>query len=198
MREDQGMIPSDQSSLLGLLQSRKPSLAARRRCLEDSRAELGLEEEEELSPICVAYALMKLRVEPEEVSRLLTWKEFEGLAGALLRAAGYQVRENVYLKAPRAQIDLIATGPSLALSIDCKHYKREQGPSLLAKFAQAQLERSALLRRKTQDVRPIASVILSMSEPEGRFVEGVAVVPIRTLRSFLTSLDSYTALLELK
>jgi restriction endonuclease len=192
------MIPSDQGSLLGLLQSRKPSVAARRRSLEDARAELGLGEEDELSPSCVAYALMKLRVQPEEVSRLLSWKEFEGLAGALLRASGYQVRENVYLTKPRAQIDLIATGPSLVLSVDCKHYKREQGPSLLAKFARAQLERSVLLRRKTQDARPIASVVLSMSEPEGRFVEGVAVVPIRTLRSFLTALDSYAALLDLK
>jgi Restriction endonuclease len=192
------MILSNQGSLLGLLQSKKPSVTAQRRCLGDALAELGLGEEDELSPICVAYALMKLRVQPEEVSRLLSWQEFEGLAGALLRASGYQVRENVYLTKPRAQIDLIATGPSLVLSVDCKHYKREQGHSLLVKFARAQLERSALLRRKTQGIRPIASVILSMSEPEGRFVDGVAVVPIRTLRSFLTTIDSYSTLLDLK
>jgi hypothetical protein len=187
-----------QGTLLGLLQSRQRSASAQRRALEEARAELGLDDSDELSPICVAYALIRLRVQPEEVSRLLSWREFEGLAGALIRASGYEVRENVYLKRPRAQIDLVAYGPSLVLCVDCKHYRREQGPSLLAKFALAQLERSSLLKRKTQDSRPIASVLLSMSEPEGRFVEGVAVVPIRTLRSFLNSVDSYLPLLALK
>ena len=192
------MISHDPRSLVGLLQSRKPSIGAQRRCLEDARTELGLKDGDELSPVCVAYALMKLRIQPEEVSRLLSWQEFERLAGALFRAAGYQVSENVYLRKPRAQIDLIATGPSMTLSVDCKHYKRESAPSVLVKFAKAQLERSELLRRKTPDDRPIASVILSMSEPEGRFVEGVAVVPVRTLRSFLMTLDSYAAYLALK
>lgn len=166
--------------------------------MDEARNELGLGEEDLLSPVCVAYALMKLRIQTEEVSRLLTWREFEGLAGALLRASGYEVRENVFLTKPRAQIDVVARGPSLTLCIDCKHYVREPGPSSIAKFAKAQLKRSAQLRRKVGGTRPIASVILSMSEPEGTFVEGVAVVPVRTLRSFLTNVDAYTEMLELK
>jgi len=141
---------------------------------------------------------MKLRVQPEEVSRLLTWREFERLAGALLRASGYQVRDNVYLKGPRAQIDVLAYGPSLTLCVDCKHYARGPGPSSMAKFAKAQLARASQLRRKSDDPRPIASMVLSLSEPDGTFVDGVAVVPIRTLRSFLTDVDSYVEMLDLR
>jgi hypothetical protein len=192
------MIPVTEQSLLGLLRAKKPNPAGRRRLLYESRAELGLKEDELLSPVCVAYSLMKVRVQPEEVSRLLTWREFEGLAGALLRASGYEVRENLVLTRPRAQIDVVARSPSLTLSVDCKHYAREPGPSSIAKFARAQLRRSELLRRKGGDPRPIASVILSMSEPKGRFVEGVAVVPVRTLRSFLTNLESYIGYFELR
>jgi len=192
------MIPAPDQSLLGLLRIRKPSLAAQGKLLNEARNELGLGEEDLLSPVCVAYALMKLRVQPEEVSRLLTWREFERLAGALLRASGYEVRENVFLTRPRAQIDVVASGPSLTLSIDCKHYERGPGPSSTARFAEAQLKRSAHLRRKVGGTKPIASVILSMSEPEGMFVEGVAVVPVRTLRSFLTDIDAYVGMLELK
>jgi len=185
-------------TLLSVLQSRKRTLASQRAALEDARSDLGLPEGDVLSPVCVAYALIKLNVLPEEVSRLLSWREFEALAGALLRISGFEVRENVVLTRPRAQIDLVAYGTSMVLSVDCKHYRRAQGHSSLKNFAAAQLKRSALLRRKSSDLKPIVSMILSMSEPEGEFVEGVAIVPLRSLRSFLTSLDSYVELLELK
>ena len=191
------MLPQS-DSLLSIFQRWKPTPTTQRRCLEDARADLGLGEEYALSPVCVAYALLKLRAEPEEVSRLLSWQEFEKLAGALLRAAGFTVSENVVLTRPRAQIDVVARGTSAILSIDCKHYRREQGPSSLRRVAQAQLKRSSLLRAKSQDKLPIVTVILSMSEPEGKFEEGVAVVPIRTLRSFLSTLDSYYDLLDLR
>ena len=168
------------------------------RALRDAGTELGLPEGENTSPVCAAYSLLKINFQADEVSRLLSWQDFERLAGALLRSSGYEVRQNVYLRRPRAQIDVVAMGPSFTLSVDCKHYRREQGPSSLEKVATAQLRRSALLRKASDDRRPIASMILSMSEPEGKFVTGVAVVPVRTLRSFLNSLESYHELLELR
>ena len=166
--------------------------------LREAGRDLGIQEGERATPVCAAYSLMKINFQADEVSRLLSWQDFERLAGALLRASGYAVRENVLLRKPRAQIDVVAVGTSVVLSVDCKHYRREQGPAALERAADAQLRRSGLLRRKMGGPRPIASVILSMSEPEGKFVRGVAVVPVRTLRSFLTSLDSYTQLLELR
>ena len=162
----------------------------------DACRDLGLDEGEAVSPVSVGYALLKTGAQPEEVSRLLSWKDFELLSAALLKASGYSVRENVVLTKPRAQLDIVATGTSLTLSVDCKHYRRSHSPSALEKFARDQLRRSELLRRKAQVRGSIASVILSMSEPEGRFVGGVAVVPIRTLRSFLNSVESYLGALE--
>lgn len=146
----------------------------------------------------MSYALLKMGAQPDEVSRLLSWREFEQLSAALLKVSGYEIKENVILTKPRAQLDIVAKGTSLVLNLDCKHYRRGHSPSSLAKLAAAQLKRSGLLRKKTGDPRPIASVILCMSEPEGKFVEGVAVVPVRTLRSFLSSVDSFSDLLEMK
>jgi hypothetical protein len=168
------------------------------KALAEAGSELGIPDGDLTSPICAAYSLLKINFQADGVSRLLSWQDFELLAGALLRASGYEVRQDVHLRRPRAQIDVVATGLSMTLSIDCKHYRREQGPSSLEKVALAQLRRSALLRKTSNDPRPIASLILSMSEPEGKFVRGVAVVPIRTLRNFLISLDSYDGLLELR
>ena len=185
-------------TLLAILRRKTCSNVGFGDALRGAGSELGLAESQLLSPVNAAYALLRLNLQVEEVSRLLTWQEFEKLAASLIRAAGFQVRDNVVLTRPRAQIDVVAYGTSSILSVDCKHYRREQAPSSIAKFARAQVRRSALLRLKTDDPRPIASVILTTSEPEGKFVEGAAVVPIRTLRSFLTTLDSYGALLDLR
>jgi hypothetical protein len=167
------------------------------RVLYEAGKELGLPEGEYTSPVCVAYSLLRLDFQADEVSRVLSWRDFERLAGAIMHASGYEVRTNVFLRKPRAQIDVVAVGSSIILCVDCKHYRREQGPSSLGRVALAQIRRSGLLRKKMGDPRPIASVILSLSEPEGRFVKGVAIVPVRTLRSFLTTLDSYMDYLEL-
>ncbi|MDG7006953.1 MAG: restriction endonuclease [Nitrososphaerota archaeon] len=187
-----------QDELLLDVLERRLGKAGATRALRDVGGDLGLSEGDYASPVSAAYSLLKANFQADEVSRLLSWQDFERLAGALLRSSGYDVRQNVYLRKPRAQIDVVATGPSLTLSVDCKHYRREQGPSSLERAALAQLRRSALLRRVSDGPRPIASVILSMSEPEGKFVRGVAVVPVRTFRSFLNSLDSYRGLLELR
>ena len=192
------MIAEPPATLLHILQRTLPSDSAVRESLYSACEDLGLAEQAVLSPVCVAYALLKQTTRPEQVSRLLSWREFEQLAAALLRASGFEVKENMILTKPKAQIDAVAYGTSMILCVDCKHYRREPSAASLQKFAIAQLRRSGLLRKKTDDPRPIASVILSASEPEGGCVEGVAVVPIRTLRSFLTSLDSYTELFELR
>jgi hypothetical protein len=185
-------------TLISMLQARRRSAASIRATLAEASQDLGMDESESFSPVCIGYALLKTGAQPDEVSRLLSWQDFERLAGALLRVSGYAVRQNVQLTKPRAQIDVVAIGTSVILSIDCKRYRREQGSAALERAALAQLKRSGLLRRKMQDPRPIVSVILSMSEPNGKLVKGVAVVPIRTLRDFLTSLDSYEQSLDLR
>jgi hypothetical protein len=147
-------------------------------------------------PVLVALDLIASGVPEEEAARSLTWKDFEGFCAQLLRASGYAVRENVYLSRPRAQIDLVATGPLFVINLDCKHWKRAPSRSALEGFALAQLRRSRLLRRNLDDPRPIISAILSFSESVGSFVQGVAVVPLRTLRDFLETVESYSGLLE--
>lgn len=132
----------------------------------------------------------------EKAASSLTWKDFERFCAQLLRASGYAVRENVYLSHPRAQIDLVATGPLFIINLDCKHWQRAPSRSALEGFALAQLRRSRLLRRSLNDQKPIISAILSFSESAGNFVEGVAVVPLRTLRDFLETVESYSDLLE--
>ena len=170
-----------------------PSRAAR--LVESTAEEVGISVDYR-SQTLVALALCRHGSRPEEVAAFLDWTEFESFCSRLLVASGYSVEENVILKKPRAQIDLVAFGPSVVLSVDCKHWKREHGPSALRELAAKQMKRSMLLRRAHRDANPIVSAILSFSASQGTFVDGVAVVPLRTLRSFLTSLESYAEYLR--
>ncbi len=130
-------------------------------------------------------------VPEEDAAKSLTWRDFERFCARLLRENGYSVRENLYLSRPRAQLDLVATGPLFVISLDCKRWRRTPSPSVLEGIALAQLARSRLLRRSLGNAKPILSGILSFSEPSGSIVDGVAVVPLRAVRSFLETVEAY-------
>jgi hypothetical protein len=161
-------------------------------CGLPAELQVGLNE----GPVLTALHLVASGIPEEEAARSLTWKDFEEFCAQLLRAGGYAVEENVCLSRPRAQIDLVATGQLFIISLDCKHWKRAPSYSTLEGFALAQLRRSRLLRRSLNNPRPIISAILSSSEYAGSFVQGVAIVPLRTLRNFLGMAESYSRLLE--
>jgi hypothetical protein len=162
--------------------------------LERNRELMGVDCEP-TDPGLVAMSLCSVGVPPEEVSSLLSWKEFESFCANLLRSAGYEVRENLRLRKPTAQIDIVALGPSLVLSVDCKHWRRSASASTLARVARDQLRRSVLLRKSLSGPRPILSVIITLAQQGERFVEGTAVVPLYSLRTFLNSIDEYADLL---
>ncbi len=179
-------------SLLTLLEKEAGSRVRASSMLLRASQELGLEESHALDATVLTLALSRLKVEIDEVARLLTWQDFEQFAAGLLRMGGYEVEENVLLRKPRAQIDLVARSPSVFLTIDCKHWSRLHPFSSVMKFAEAQMRRSRLFRRSLgNDRRPIFSAILTLSEQRERFVDGVAIVPLHTLRDFLDSLGTF-------
>lgn len=176
-----------------------------RRCGSDASAYAEIERLEfelgahapDASRAMLAIALVGRGAPAETVSRHLTWREFECFCADIARAEGYSVKENLTLPRPRVQIDVVARSTSLAVAIDCKHWSRlSQGA--MRSMAIAQLRRARLLRQKWKYDVPIASAILTLGDSGERFCEGVAIVPIFTLRSFLHSVDGLTDLLELQ
>lgn len=186
------------SQLQALLRRRAGSEEGAQAAISEVRTQLGLRSLAEIEDTAAAVALCSLGERPEAVSKLLSWREFEIFVSHLMAVWGYQVRWNVHLKRPRAQVDLVASGPSMVLSVDCKHWKRGLSPSALRTFAKAQIQRSELLRKQSTDPRPIASAILAFADAPGSFVDGVAFVPICALRDFLAGIESYGSSLELR
>src|SRR5437870_3897421 len=150
----------------------------------------------ELRPTLAALALVSLGVSSESVSRMLPWGDFESFCADIAIAQGYQVKRNVTLRNPRAQIDFIARSETVIASMDCKHWSR-LGPSAVRALALAQLRRSRLLRRTLRTEKlPIVSAIITLFDSRERFAEGVAVVPVSVLPNFLQDLEGLTEMLE--
>lgn len=143
-----------------------------------------------------AVMACRLGAGPDELAGALDWKEFEGFSADLLRARGYSVEENVFLRRPRAQLDLVARSRALALAVDCKHWSRPAGLASLARQVAEQRRRSRLLRSRLDQPGPILSVILTLADGQVRFVGGGAVVPIHALGAFLEELPGLSEQVE--
>jgi hypothetical protein len=124
------------------------------------------------------------------VSEQLSWQDFEGLASEILTSFGYATINNMRLKRPRIEIDVVGISSDMAILVDCKHWKRSNR-SLISVYAKKQEIRALRLVREDERVVNAVPVILTLNTESVRFVEGVPIVPVIQLRSFLADLQSH-------
>ncbi len=134
---------------------------------------------------------------PDLVAKYLDWRDFESFCARLMAVRGFSVTQDLRLKRPRAQIDILARSSSIALIVDCKHWAREKGLAGLSAAVERQVARARLLRKVMKEVEPMAVVVLSLVEERPRFVGGGAVVPLRALADFLDNALGYAGGLTL-
>lgn len=134
----------------------------------------------------------------DDVSRLVDWRSFERFCGSVLAASGFETQENLVFTKPRMQLDVVASDPSVVISIDCKHWANSGGVAALTRAATLQIGRSRRLKERFPvGRRPVVSALVTMTDQPARFVSGAAVVPIHTLRDFAVGALSYSDVLEL-
>jgi len=133
-------------------------------------------------------------------ARALTWQEFEKFAEECLEEAGFQTEKNVrVLGGGRTwQIDVVGFRGDLVVTMDCKHWNT---PGYFSRFRlAAEHQRTAtlhLLARPAEKMiqgdkeRQALPVILTLSEPRGQLSEGVVLVSIEKLPSFLSGVTPY-------
>jgi Restriction endonuclease len=175
-----------------ILVSRLGSRDAARRAILAVAQEFGASDD--LESVSAAIALTKLGADLGRIADSLDWREFEDYCGMTLSASGYGVRRNVRLRKPPRQIDIIAESAVLVLSIDCKHWRRGTGPGGLFFLAEAQAERTRKYgaeMSKRGEGRPILPMLLTMLDNQVRVVGGVPIVPLQSLRAFLSSVSRF-------
>ncbi len=191
-------LRADSTDFVGILRKKCGSEEVLSSTLRALEADLGGAQRPERLNILAAIALIKHGSDAETIAKGLSWDEFEEFCAGLLRASGFEVTRNIVLRRPRLQIDILARSHEIALSIDCKQWRKTAGSSALQRFARDQLARTAALRaQKRLGEAPCASLILTLTEEAPRFVQGVAIVPIFSLKSFLSSLYEFRENLRL-
>jgi Holliday junction resolvase-like predicted endonuclease len=147
--------------------------------------------------ILLAEHLIQKGRDPHRVSRFLEWQEFEDFAARTLERNGFHTAKHVVFKSDvgRREIDLLAWNDMLLLSIDCKHWLHGLSPSRMRHATDAQVERTRALANRPELIakhgvkhverRRLLPMLLSLGHPRERIVDGVPIVPVSMLMSFL-------------
>ena len=133
---------------------------------------------------------IQMGADPEDISKFLTWKDFELLARIILDKSGYIAEHEFRMKRPRYEIDVVGIKDSLALLIDCKHWKR-CSPSALERFASMQVKRAQAFLALQNDLKYVVPIILTLHSESIVNVKRVPVVPIIKFRAFLNEISGY-------
>ena len=148
---------------------------------------------EEGAKVLASVVALKLGSSIDEVSKVLSWKDFEEFVFTIMTYNGYRVRQNLRLRLPKIEIDVLAIRDGRGLAIDCKHWHRSVGLSSISKIAEAQIKRAEKLmmsdEAKRFNLSYLIPVIVTLYS-EQLFVNKVPIVPIDKFSNFLNELDS--------
>lgn len=133
---------------------------------------------------------LQLGCDIQECSKILSWKDFEHFTSELLNLFEYNTRVNIVLSKPRAQLDVIGIKNNFAITIDCKHWKYNNKTSLSI-YAEKQIRRTRLWLEREKKITQALPMIITLDNTIFKFINGVPVVPISTLKSFLKEFDKH-------
>lgn len=128
----------------------------------------------------------------EIVSKEVIWQNFERLAAFIFERNDFQVKINTVktFSKKRRQYDVIAKRGDQIFLIECKKWAGNRYRlSALKRAIEQHKERTVFYKNITgEDAVPI---IVTLIEEEIQFYEGVPIVPIQKLNSFVNELDKY-------
>jgi hypothetical protein len=100
----------------------------------------------------------------------------------------YNTKVNIVLSKPRAQLDVVGIKKDFAITIDCKHWKYSNKTTLTI-YAEKQIRRTMLWLQREKKITKALPIIITLDNAFFKFINGVPIVPILTLKSFLNEFD---------
>jgi protease II len=126
----------------------------------------------------------------EKVSKEVVWQNFERLAAFIFEENDFQVKTNIVktFNKRRRQYDVIARKGDKTYLAECKKWSGNRYRlSQLKKAIEQHNERTEFYMNITnEDAVPL---IVTLIEEEIQFYEGVPIIPISKLNSFLNEMD---------
>lgn len=142
-----------------------------------------------------ALLALRLGCDIVQIGRVLNWKDFEAFASNVMKELGYRIETNITFTKPRFQIDVIGIFSNSALVIDCKHWK-DSNYTMISRAAVNQIRRTRLLTEKRVDISCALPVVLTLHNCTNSVAEGIPVVSISNLPSFLSHLEDHISSYE--
>ena len=142
----------------------------------------------EIDRIRASFLSLQMGCDIQECSKVLSWKDFEYFTSELLTMFEYSTKVNIVLSKPRAQLDIIGIKNDFAITIDCKHWKYSNKTTLTI-YAEKQIRRTMLWLEREKKITQALPMIITLDNAIFKFINGVPVVPILTLKSFLKEFD---------
>jgi len=131
---------------------------------------------------------LQLGCDIHECSKVLSWKDFENFTSELLAMFEYTTRVNIVLSKPRAQLDVVGIKKDFAITIDCKHWKQSNKTTLTI-YAEKQIRRTMLWLQREKKITKAIPLIITLDNVFFKLINGVPIVPILNLKSFLNDFD---------
>ena len=157
---------------------------------------------EDLSRVGLAIEYIARGGDPEKISSLLSWRDFEEFVSKAMEMSGMEVARGIRAPPPRGfEIDVLGVDrvSGIALMIDCKHWGRVKGVSGASKAmierAGKALSRCDLISRILEgfrDAKELYLAIVTLRETSVRSLGSVFIVPIYRFRDFLQNIEPYS------
>jgi hypothetical protein len=152
----------------------------------------------------LAVRAAELGSDVERLSQVLSWQEFEGIAGVAMERNGYVVKKNVRFKREgrRWEIDVVGCRNPFVLCVDCKHWHQGLPPSALSRMVESQVKRAEAFAHTLQNTSlpvectrwekaKVVPIILSLLPAACKFLNDVPIVPVLQMQDFINQLPAY-------
>ena len=140
--------------------------------------------------LSIALIAINKGINVVDISSKLNWHDFELFTSELLKYHGYTVYTNFRLKNPKREIDIIGIKSQKAILIDCKHWKKKSITGL-KQIVEKQKNRSKLFIQKSNlKVQNVFPIVLTFLPNGNSFINGVPIISINKLNSFLLDFDN--------
>ena len=140
--------------------------------------------------LSIALIAINKGINVVDISSKLNWHDFELFSSELLKYHGYTVYTNFRLKNPKREIDIIGIKSQKAILIDCKHWKKKSITGL-KQIVEKQKNRSKLFIQKSNlKVQNVFPIVLTFLPNGNSFINGVPIISINKLNSFLLDFDN--------
>lgn len=140
--------------------------------------------------LSIALIAINKGINVVDISSKLNWHDFELFTSELLKYHGYTVYTNFRLKNPKREIDIIGIKSQKAILIDCKHWKKKSITGL-KQIVEKQKNRSKLFIQKSNlKVQNVFPIVLTFLPNGNSIINGVPIISINKLNSFLLDFDN--------